>query len=204
MNSFIKAMHFAHACKVFDENKKIPKEDMEIILDAGRLSPSSFGLEHTRALVIRNQELKEKMRPICWDQKQVTSCSELVVLKSKIKDIQLPADYAINALKRRGLDERAVERLQMFQKNFFKDQRDYEAWSMKQAYIVASSMVNCAASMGIDSCYMEGFKREELEDFLGIKREDERIALVLAFGYRVNAQKPKYRIPLQEFVEIIE
>ncbi|WP_104697318.1 MULTISPECIES: NAD(P)H-dependent oxidoreductase [unclassified Helicobacter] len=204
MNAFIQSMQFAHACKVFDENKKIPKEDMEAILEAGRLSPSSFGLEHTRILLIKNQEVKEKIQPICWNQQQITTCSDLIILKSKVRDIKAPSKYIEDSMSKRGLDFRYMDRLQAFQEDYFKDQRDYEAWSMKQAYIVASSMVNCAAFMGIDSCYMEGFRREELENFLEIDRKIERIALVLAFGYRINDQKPKYRISLEEFVEIIQ
>lgn len=58
MNAFLEAMHFAHACKAFDENKKIPREQLLEILQAGRLTPSSFGLEHTRMLVISNQDRK--------------------------------------------------------------------------------------------------------------------------------------------------
>lgn len=62
-------------------------------------------------------------------------------------------------------------------------------------------MVNCAAFMGIDSCYIEGFEREKLEDFLKIDTQKERIALILTFGYRAKEQKKKYRKPLESLVE---
>ena len=83
----------------------------------------------------------------------------------------------------------------------FKERKDFESWSMKQAYLVASSMVNCAAFMGIDSYYIEGFEREKLEDFLKIDTQKERIALILTFGYRAKEQKKKYRKPLESLVE---
>ena len=57
-NNFTKAMNFRHACKVFDDTKKISDEDMKFILEAGRKSPSSFGMEGWKFLVITNDELK--------------------------------------------------------------------------------------------------------------------------------------------------
>lgn len=194
-------MCFAHACKAFDESKKIPQEQLLEILEAGRLTPSSFELEHTRMLVISNQELKEAMMPFCWNQKQFPTCSEVVVLKSLVQDIIAPSEYIQKSMQERGLDERFMQRLQAFQEANFKERVDFESWSMKQAYLVASSMVNCAAFMGIDSCYIEGFEREKLEEFFKIDTQKERIALILTFGYRVKEQKPKHRKPLQDLVE---
>lgn len=201
MNAFLEAMHFAHACKAFDENKKIPREQLLEILQAGRLTPSSFGLEHTRMLVISNQELKEAMAPFCWNQRQFPTCSEVVVLTSLVEDIIAPSAYIQSNMQERGLDERFMNRLKSFQEENFKDKRDFESWSMKQAYLVANSMVNCAAFMGIDSCYIEGFEREKLEEFFKIDTQKERIALILTFGYRAKEQKPKHRKPLQDLVE---
>lgn len=194
-------MCFAHACKAFDENKKIPQEQLLEILEAGRLTPSSFGLEPTRMLVISNQELKEAMMPFCWNQKQFPTSSEVVVLKSLVSDIIAPSEYIQKSMQERGLDERFMQRLQAFQEANFKERADFESWSMKQAYLVASSMVNCAAFMGIDSCYIEEFEREKLEEFFKIDTQKERIALILTFGYRTKEQKPKHRKLLQDLVE---
>ncbi len=54
------AMDYRHACKIFDETKKISNEDIKYILEAGRKSPSSFGQEPWKFLVIPNPELKAK------------------------------------------------------------------------------------------------------------------------------------------------
>lgn len=201
MNALLEAMCFAHACKEFGENKKIPREQLLEILEAGRLTPSSFGLEPTRMLVISNQKLKEEIAPFCWNQKQFPTSSEVIILKSLVQDIIAPSKYIKQSMQERGLDERYMERLKGFQEFNFKERRDYEAWSMKQAYLVASSMVNCSAMLGIDSCYIEGFERENLEKFLGIEAQKERIALILTFGYRVREPKAKHRKPLKDLVE---
>ena len=83
-NDFSNAMAFRHACKVFDESKKVSDEDMRFILEVGRTSPSSFGMEGWKFLVITNEALKAKLRPSCWDQVQITSCSHLVVVLAAI------------------------------------------------------------------------------------------------------------------------
>ena len=63
--TFMEAMDFRHACKIFDETKKVSDENINYILEAGRKSPSSFGMEPWKFLVITNEELKAKIRPFC-------------------------------------------------------------------------------------------------------------------------------------------
>lgn len=139
--------------------------------------------------------------PFCWNQAQFPTSSEVVVLKSLVSDIIAPSEYIKKSMQERGLDERFMQRLQAFQEANFKERKDFESWSMKQAYLMASSMINCASMLKIDSCYIEGFEREKLENFLKIDTQKERIALVLTFGYRIKEQNKKYRKPLEELVE---
>ena len=86
--TFMEAMDFRHACKIFDETKKVSTEDMNYILEAGRKAPSSFGMEPWKFLVITNKELKEKLKPVCWDQAQITTCSHLVVILAAIDAVK--------------------------------------------------------------------------------------------------------------------
>ena len=62
MNDFQKALQFRHACKIFDETKAIPSEQFAEILDAGRMSPSSMGVEPTRFLVVRDKDLRQRLK----------------------------------------------------------------------------------------------------------------------------------------------
>lgn len=104
MNKFLESVNFRHACKLFDENKKIPQESFEEILEVGRLAPSSFGMEPTRLLVVRSDEAKKALRPLCWDQPQITTASEVVVFKSLQSDLVPPSEYAKNNTLRRKMD----------------------------------------------------------------------------------------------------
>lgn len=80
----LEIMKFRHACKIFDENKKIGKADFDAILQAGILAPSSTGLEQWDFLVVQNKALREQIREKSWNQPQITSCSHLVVILAKI------------------------------------------------------------------------------------------------------------------------
>ncbi|PAF52081.1 NAD(P)H-dependent oxidoreductase [Helicobacter sp. 13S00477-4] len=206
MNTFVEAMNFRCACKIFDKNKKIPIEDFEVILEAGRLTPSSFGLEPTRLMVIRDIHLREEMKPLCWNQEQITSASELVVYKSKVADLKAPTHYTNVMVGRRMGTKEAYEAYGKRIRGFLLDNDLLDEhiinWTSRQAYLMASSMMNAAAFIGIDSCPMEGFEQAKLEKLFGIDTFKERIVLIVAFGYRLNELSPKkYRIQMDELIE---
>lgn len=78
-NDILKAFMFRHACKEFDSAKKISREDFQFILETGRLSPSSFGLEPWHFLIIQKKELRETFAQVAWGgQKQFPTASHLL------------------------------------------------------------------------------------------------------------------------------
>ncbi len=108
-DDFNKAMDFRHACKIFDKSKKVSDEDMRFILEAGRKSPSSLGLEAWRFLVIKGDKLKEKIKPICWNQEQITSCSHLVVVLAGIDCIKIENGEVRKRLERTGKSKEKLD-----------------------------------------------------------------------------------------------
>lgn len=209
-NDFIKAMRFRHACKKFDETRSIPQEVFDSILESGRLSPSSFGMEPTRLLVVRDKEKKEQLKTLCWNQDQITQASELVVYLSKIADMRSDTNYAMWSFMRKGINADRIkaykdERYKGFlQDNGYVDSQSIFQWSARQAYIVASSMMNCAAYLGVDSCAIEGFEKDGVERFLGLDIFAYQVALIMTFGYRIEAPKRSApRISMNDFVQYI-
>ncbi|WP_246499639.1 nitroreductase family protein [Thiothrix unzii] len=85
MTAFLQAMNFRHACKKFDPQRTIAAEDFQQILEVGRLSPSSFGMEHWHFVVVQTPELREKLREACWNQPQITESSHVVVILESVK-----------------------------------------------------------------------------------------------------------------------
>ena len=206
--TFQEAMDFRHACKVFDDTKKISDADIHTILEAGRKSPSSFGMEAWKFVVITNEELKAKLRPACWDQVQVTSCSHLVLILAGIDSLKPQSGEVKKRFVRRDMPE---EKLHMYlglyashlEKTLSSDENIY-SWSARQTYIAAANMMTCAATLGIDSCPIEGFEKEKVEEILGLDTAKFQLSLVLPFGYRLNEQSQQLRLAFDEVVEFIK
>ncbi|MDD2400104.1 MAG: NAD(P)H-dependent oxidoreductase [Sulfurovum sp.] len=206
-NDFSKAMDFRHACKIFDEHKKIPDDQMHYILEAGRKSPSSFGMEPWKFLVITNEALRARLRPKCWDQVQITSCSHLVVLLAAIENVKPQSGVPSQRLARRPYSPEQIDAYMVRYENHLKealksDEKTF-AWTARQTYIALANMMSAAAFVGIDSCPIEGFEKENVEEILGLDTLKWQVSVMVAFGYRKNEQSKQLRLPFEEVVEFI-
>lgn len=207
MMNFLEAMDFRHACKLFDESKKISDKEMHSILEVGRKSPSSFGQEAWKFLVITNEALKEKLRPFCWNQPQITTCSHLVVILAGIESLKPECGEVRKRFLRREMPEAKLEGYidlysSHLQNVLSSNEKIYE-WSARQTYIAAANMMTYAATLKIDSCPIEGFEKERIEELLELDTEEFQVAMLLPFGYRVNEQSQQLRRSFDEVVEFI-
>lgn len=201
--NYLEILKFRHACKIFDESKKIGAGEFDFILEAGRLSPSSTGLEQWDFLVVQNKELREKIKAVSWNQVQITSCSHLVVILAKIKEVKVGSSYIDKMIARRADKniEAIAERQKFFLLSNFKNDDELTfQWSHEQCMIAATNMMNAAASLGIDSCPIEGFDRHALNEILGLDESEKRVAILVPFGYRLNPQPEKLRRQRAEVV----
>ena len=207
MKTFQEAMDFRHACKLFDENKKISDKDIHYILEAGRKSPSSFGMEAWKFLVITNEELKAKLRPACWDQVQITSCSHLVVVLTGIESVKPESGLPKKRFSRREMPKETLEfYLNLYNshlENTLSSDENIYSWTARQTYIASANMMTAAATLGIDSCPIEGFDKVAVEEILELDISKYQLSLVLPLGYRVNEQSSQLRLGFDEVVEFI-
>ncbi|HKL00861.1 MAG TPA: NAD(P)H-dependent oxidoreductase [Desulfotignum sp.] len=206
MNAIIDALHFRHACKKFDPDKKIAPDDLDTILAAARLSPSSFGMEAWKFLVLQSADIRKKLRPACWDQAQVTDSSHVVVILAR-PDLVTPGNpYVDKCFARRGLPKDAtnayIEKYKWYMETEVFPRMNLYAWCSKQCYIALANIMTTAASLGIDSCPMEGFEKDRVEAVLGIDTKAFAVAVLVALGYRAGDQPPRLRQPKEMLVEI--
>lgn len=215
-NKFLDAMMFRHACKEFNAEKKISESDFNTILEMGRLSPSSFGFEPWKFVVVQNSELREKLKAFSWGaQGQLPTASHfMIILSRKKKGMIYNSDYIqhmMKDVKQLPEDVQALygEFYEKFQKEDFKlleSDRTLFDWATKQTYIALANMMTGAASMGIDSCPIEGFDLDLTEAFLkdelSIDTEEFGPAVMVAFGYRKD--EPKREKDRQEQEAVVE
>jgi nitroreductase len=207
-NDFMKAMDFRHACKVFDESKTIPDEEIHTILEAGRESPSSFGMEGWKFLVITNEELKKTLRPACWDQVQITSCSHLVVILAAIDSVKVESGIPEKRFARREMPQEQLDFYMGLYADHLKEvlssDENIYCWTARQTYIALGNMMTSAAYMGIDSCPIEGFEKEKVEAILDLDTTQYQVSVIVPFGYRLNEQPEQVRLPFDDVVEYIK
>ncbi len=208
MKTFEEAMEFRHACKVFDTSKKISDKDIKFILEAGRKSPSSFGMEAWKFLVITNEELKAKLRPACWNQVQVTSCSHLVVVLAGIDSVKVESGLPEKRFARRDMTQEQLDfYLGLYAehlKETLSSNENIYSWTVRQSYIAAANMMTAAATLEIDSCPIEGFDKGAIEEILDLDISRYQLSMVLPFGYRLGEQSTQLRLPYEEVVEFIK
>lgn len=205
-NQILEAMRFRYACKEFN-GAKIPQEDLEVILQAGLLAPSSFGLEHTRLLVVQDTEVKKTLQEASFNQKQITTSSEVVVFVGLIGALRTPSNYIDTMIRRKtGKDEAQYQAYKKAIESKINSLSDVELihWSLKQSYLMARAMMDAAAFLGIDSCPMEGFDKKAVERILGIDSFREQVSLIVPFGYRkAQPTQPKIRLNYDELIKFI-
>lgn len=209
------AFNFRSACRHYDTTKKISKEDMDYILELGRLSPSSVGSEPWKFLVLQNPTIREKIAPVSWGIKHpMEEMSHLVVILAK-KNVRYDSDYLRNSLVKRGLTEEQIQasvaRYHSFQAEDMKileSERTLLDWSMKQTYIALGNMMSGAALIGIDSCPIEGFHYDTVNQILAdeglFDLNEYSVSCMVTFGYRGKDIKKKSRKPAEEVIEWIE
>ncbi|MDP4089373.1 MAG: NAD(P)H-dependent oxidoreductase [Bacillota bacterium] len=216
-SQILAAFNFRHACKEFDPSRKISDEDFNFILETGRLSPSSFGFEPWKFLVVQSPQLREKIKAASWGaQSKLPEASHFIsILARTLKDMRYDSDYILHIMRdTHGIPEDAMLARQNFYENFSKydfrlldSERAIFDWACKQTYIALANMMTAAAMIGIDSCPIEGFDREKLEAILEeegvLDKKSFGLSCMVAFGYRVKEPRPKTRQPINDIVEWI-
>ncbi len=214
-NKIIEAYNYRHACKVFDANQKISDEDFSFILETARLSPSSFGFEPWKFLVVQNMALREKLKGVAWGAQGTlpTASHFIVILARKQKSMHYDSPYIKHMMQDvHHLPDDVIKKRGGFYKEFqesdfnlLKNERAMFDWSSKQTYIALANMMTSAAMIGIDSCPVEGYKAKEMEtlmaDDFGIDCTEFGVTCMVAFGYRVDEQKIKTRQDIDDIVQ---
>jgi nitroreductase len=188
-----------YACHSFQRNRVIARADLDVVLEAGRLSPSSFGLEHWKFLVVGKAEDKVRLQAACFNQPQVGDAAVVVVILAKTADLHPDTDYLKAHLAREYPGAALVPALDNY-RGFFAA-TDVKAWSISQCHIAAANMMTAATAVGLDSCAIGGFLPDQVRDILGIDGDRYEIALLLPLGYCADMVPEKQRLPMAELVE---
>jgi nitroreductase len=187
-NSLIQeSLQWRYACKKFDPLKKISDLDWSTLKDSLILTPSSYGLQLMRFLVVQDHATREKLKAVSWNQSQVTDCSHYVVFLARTS----VTEEDISKFTQRLVDVRATSPesiegyRQMMMNNLVNTPHpDPVNWTKKQAYIAMGFLLETAALLKIDATPMEGLDPLAYDEILGLKDSGWTTAMTVALGYR--------------------
>lgn len=165
----------------------VPTEKVERILEAARLAPTSSGLQPFEIIMITNQELKEKIRAISWNQSVVTECSHLLVFAAWDTYTAERINEMFDLVnKERGFENEGWEKYRQMLLGMYPQRSAEENFThaAKQAYIAYGFAMAEAAVERVDSTPLEGFDPAALDEILGLKAKGLRSAIMLTLGYR--------------------
>ncbi|WP_281955055.1 NAD(P)H-dependent oxidoreductase [Pseudophaeobacter arcticus] len=209
---FLEKLNWRYATKKMDPSKPVPEEAVAKIVEAVQMAPTSSGLQPYELLVVRNTEKRAAIRPVAWDQAQITDGSHLLVFAAWDNYSEARIDAVVDqmATERGGMNDLLQGYYDRLKAMYLprSDEENY-AHAARQAYIGLGFALAAAAELGVDSTPMEGFDPEKVDEILGLKEKGLRSVLLLPLGTRdesgdwlVNLKK--VRKPLSTFVTNID
>jgi nitroreductase len=183
----LESLNYRYATKAFNPSRKIDPETWAALETALTLTPSSFGLQPWRFIVVNSPQIREKLKIASWGQNQVTDASHLVVLTARTDLTQQDIDSWITRLSE--VQGTPVENLAGYAgmiSSFSSKMNpaDKQAWNTRQVYIALGQLMTAAAVTGIDTCPLEGISPSDYDDILDLKNSGYATAVACALGYR--------------------
>lgn len=207
-DTLVNQLRWRYATKQFDATKRISAADWATLEESLVLTPSSFGLQPWRFIVVTDQATKEKLVPVSWGQRQLADASHIVVFAIK-KDVgPNEVEHYINRIAHvRGVSSDSLNGFRDVLLGFLAqpaDQFDVNFWSTRQAYIALGNFMTSAALLGIDTCPLEGIEPAKYDEILGLDAQGYKTVVVAAAGYRAASDKyatlPKVRFAPEDVI----
>lgn len=207
----INDLKWRYATKQFDKTKKIPDEEMKKLMEVVRLSPSSYGLQLYKVLIIEDPEIREKLKAASWNQNQITDSSALIVF-CNYKDVNESHidDFIRLKCETENQDFNKLKGYSDFMKSkvsgMTKPEKDN--WTKRQTYIALGFLLTACADLKIDACPMEGFEKNKYDEILRLSEQNLSASVIASIGYRSQSDNlqflPKVRKPINELFETVE
>lgn len=186
-HSIIENLNWRYATKKFNSEKKIAKSDLEILKEAVRLSASSYGLQPYQVILLENEDLREQVKAVAWNQAQITEASDVLIFANitnpGTEEVQ---DYISNMAAIREIPEASLkgfaDMINNAVTNLTPETKDN--WTAKQTYIALGTLLSAAADLKIDTTPMEGFDPNAVNKILGLPEKGLSATLIVTLGYR--------------------
>lgn len=185
--NIIDKLKWRYATKLFDTTKKIDTDKLEILKEAMRLAPTSYGMQQLRVIHVTNSKLKEAIQEASFGQKQVTTASDLFIIavKKEVKSDDINAYISLIAQERDvNIDSLDAYKTRITESILPLSSEKQSEWLFKQSYILLGFLLETASLLDIDACPMEGFDKPLVDKILELDKLGLRSSLIIPVGYR--------------------
>ncbi|MEM7782544.1 MAG: NAD(P)H-dependent oxidoreductase [Planctomycetota bacterium] len=203
----IEDLQWRYATKAFDPQQVVPEETVQHLLQATNLAATSYGLQPFRFVLIRDQELQDKLITSSYGQRQVADASHVIVIAIRTDvDGDYISSYVDFTEAERNMDPGALDGFKKMMIGTVGAMTDQSkaTWASKQAYIALGFLLTACAAAKVDACPMEGFVASEYDEMLNLTSQNLSACVVIPIGYRSSEDKysdtKKVRRPLDEMV----
>jgi len=208
--SLLNALNWRYAAKTFDTTKTVSEADIATILESARLAPSVLGIEPWKFILVKNPEMREKLKAAAYGQTKVTDGSYLVVVTHRTDADALAGELMDRTMNTTGATaEQLADYKAMVEGTVAAHSSSPDVmngWLSAQTYIPLGMMIETAALLGVDAGPMEGFDPAAVNEILGLTEKNLAVTTMIAFGYRgedVYATTPKVRRAYDEVIEVV-
>ncbi|KAF5081364.1 putative NAD(P)H nitroreductase YfkO [anaerobic digester metagenome] len=205
----IEALNWRYATKRMT-GEKIAESDLNIILEAIRLTPTAYGLQPFKVVVTQNKDLLNDIFENACPQIVIKQCSHLLIFKARKKlNVEYVEEYLREMQRQRQSTDEYIDGYRAkIRKVIENPQINKFGWMIRQTYIALGYATIAAAELGIDSTPIEGFDAQALNKVLKLDTEKEEAVVMLTLGYRDEKEDklvnlPKIRKPIDLMVERI-
>ncbi|GAB2675039.1 NAD(P)H-dependent oxidoreductase [Aliiglaciecola aliphaticivorans] len=208
MSNLVEKLNWRYATKKMDATKAVADEKVERILEAIRLTATSSGLQPYEVIVVKNQDLRDQIVPLAYNQAQISDCSHLLVFAAWDNYTEERINHMFDLVNaERGVINEGWENYRKMLLATYPPREPEINFqhAARQAYIGLGTALVAAAEEGVDSTPMEGFVPEKLDELLGLSERGLRSVVILPLGYRAEEgdwlkNLKKIRRPKEDFV----
>jgi nitroreductase / dihydropteridine reductase len=193
-----------YATKKFDTQKKLTDNQINYLIEAANLAPSSYGLQPFSIIVIENGPLREMLKEVSSGQAQVTEASHLIIFAVKNNlSVADAEEYIQRIIRVRNVSPDSLSSYKATLSNSIRS-KTAEAlllWASRQVYISLGFLLAAAATEKIDACPMEGFQKDKYDEILGLSQKGLSSVVMAALGYRSENDRSQYKLKVRKSLD---
>jgi nitroreductase len=189
--------------RVYDENVKISREEMNQILTEAMLAPSSRNQQPWRFVVVYTKLGKEKLGlAMPYNLNQLNTSAAMIVVFQDLQKYKL-AEVMLDQQLQAGMITQADKEKNLKMINDLiptLKPESLEREGLIDCGLVAMQLMIVARFHGYDTCPIGGFERDKINDALDYDKSRFKPVMIVSIGKAKDAGKKTLRLPLEHTI----